>query len=372
MTDASLQDQFPRTRRIIKQGIEQGLHRGAQLYVSREGIPLLNAALGENVPGCPLEHDTLMLWLSAGKPITAAAILQRVEQGELELDQPIAATIPEFAQNGKERITLRDVLIHIAGLKPIVSGWPERPWDEIIAKICASGLKRDQRPGAGVGYDPARSWFILGEMLQRLDGRSVDRIIREDVLEPLGMRDSWLALPPHLHDAYGDRVGVSYTIKDGEFVPTLSHTAEVCAAPSPGGSMRGPISELGRFYEMLLRGGQTGDGKSLLLPQTVAQMTSRQREGLFDATFQHTLDFGLGVIVNSNRYGAETVPYGFGRHASEAAFGHGGAQSSIGFADPQHHLVVAAVANGFPGEELHNQRFRELCSAIYEDLNLAG
>ena len=93
---------------------------------------------------------------------------------------------------------------------------------------------------------------------------------------------------------------------------------------------------------------------------------------MFDQTFQHKVDWGYGIIVNSNQYGAETVPYGFGRHASENTFGHGGAQSSVGFADPQHQLVVAAVANGCPGEELHNERFRELNSAIYEDLGLVN
>ena len=136
--------------------------------------------------------------------------------------------------------------------------------------------------------------------------------------------------------------------------------------------MRGPIRELGRFYEMLLRGGKTVDGRVILQPETIRAMTSRQREEKFDVTFQHMVDFGLGVIINSNRYGADTVPYGFGKYAGENSFGHGGAQSSIGFADPEYNLVVTAVANGLPGEEIHNQRFRELNSAIYEDLGLVA
>ena len=134
--------------------------------------------------------------------------------------------------------------------------------------------------------------------------------------------------------------------------------------------MRGPIRDLRRFYEMLLREGKTESGGQILSEESVRKMTTRQRVDQFDHSFQHTVDFGLGVIINSNRYGAETVPYGFGRYASESSFGHGGAQSSIGFADPEHRLVVCAVANGCPGEERHNARFRELNSAIYEDLGL--
>jgi CubicO group peptidase (beta-lactamase class C family) len=93
---------------------------------------------------------------------------------------------------------------------------------------------------------------------------------------------------------------------------------------------------------------------------------------LYDQTFGHTLDYGLGFIVNSNRYGAETVPYGYGRYASEETFGHSGAQSSCAFADPKNHLVVAWAANGMPGERAHQQRQRALNDAIYEQLGVAG
>merc|ERR1711916_322324 len=75
------------------------------------------------------------------------------------------------------------------------------------------------------------------------------------------------------------------------------------------------------------------DGTRILQSETVDLMTSRQRVGAFDQTLQHVVDFGLGVIVDSNRYGAETVPYGYSRYCSERTFGHGGSQSSIGFAE---------------------------------------
>ena len=98
----------------------------------------------------------------------------------------------------------------------------------------------------------------------------------------------------------------------------------------------------------------------------------RFRFGMFDETFRHVMDWGLGFIVDSKRYGPETVPYGFGPHASSRTFGHGGAESSIGFADPEAGLVVAWVANGMPGEARHNRRNRAINAAIYEDLGLIG
>jgi CubicO group peptidase (beta-lactamase class C family) len=123
---------------------------------------------------------------------------------------------------------------------------------------------------------------------------------------------------------------------------------------------------LGKFYESLL-----GLGTQLLKGETIAEFTQRHRVGLFDHTFQHVIDFGLGFIVNSNGYGVETVPYGYGRHASDEAFGHSGAQSSCAFADPAHQLAVAWSCNGLPGERLHQRRAREINSAIYEDVGLA-
>jgi CubicO group peptidase (beta-lactamase class C family) len=154
----------------------------------------------------------------------------------------------------------------------------------------------------------------------------------------------------------------------------------------PGGSEWGPVRELGKFYEALLdsqsehrvdfrtkaAGLPAERCSALLRADTARLLTQRTRTGLFDHTFKHTLDFGLGFIVNSNRYDADTVPYGYGRHASEATFGHSGAQSSCAFADPAHGLVVAWATNGTPGEVRHQHRQREINTAVYEDLGLVG
>jgi len=343
-----------------------------QLTVTKDFQTVVDCAVGENSPGESLTSDMLLPWLSAGKPLTATAILQHVESGLLELAQPVASIIPEFAANGKERITLLQLLTHQGGLKPIATGWPRRTWREIVDKICQSGTRRERGDGWNCAYDPARSWFILGEILQRIDPRkrTIDEIVREEILVPLGMIDSWMAIPADQFDRLAPRLAQTYTSKDGLLTPAPGNSAAYCKTPSPGGSLRGPIRDLSRFYEMLLREGVTSTGRALLRPETVRRMVSRQREGKFDATFQHIVDFGLGIIINSNRYGVETVPYGFGKYASEGAFGHGGAQCSIGFADPKHQLVVTAVANGLPGEEPHHRRFHELTSAIYEDLGL--
>ncbi|WP_437206869.1 serine hydrolase domain-containing protein [Planctomicrobium sp. SH664] len=361
---------LPRTIHLIEQGISERQQPGVQLYVSHRGQVVADIALGENEPDVPLTTDHWMLWLSAGKPITAVAFLRHVESGEFDLDQPVAEVIPEFAQNGKERVTPWHLLTHTVGLRPILTGWPQRSWDEIIEKVCQSPLQRDWEPGKRAAYDPGRSWFILGEMLQRVTGKPIEQVVQDEILTPLEMNQSRMAMPTEVWENSALRIGRNYNVKEGEFTPTHSHERLACTRPSPGASMRGPIRELGRFYEMLLRGGTSPAGETILQPETISAMTSRQREGLLDESFQHQVDFGLGLIVNSNRYGAETIPYGFGRFAGESSFGHGGAQSSIGFADPENQVVVSMVANGLPGDKQHDQRFRDYNSAIYEDLGL--
>ena len=136
----------------------------------------------------------------------------------------------------------------------------------------------------------------------------------------------------------------------------------------------GPIRELVMFYEMLLGGGER-QGVRLLQPETVAMMTSRQREGMEDQTFKQVVDWGLGVSINSAHHAPNgawhRIPYGYGPHASRDTFGHGGAQSSIAFADPAHGLAVGIVFNGMPGEAKHQMRVNAVLEALYGDLGLA-
>src|SRR3954452_5221340 len=92
----------------------EGLHDGAQVYVSRFGEPLLDVAIGESRPGRALERDDVMLWYSSGKPVTTTAVLQLWERGRLGLDDRVADYVPGWAA-GKEQVTLRHVLTHTGG-----------------------------------------------------------------------------------------------------------------------------------------------------------------------------------------------------------------------------------------------------------------
>ncbi len=371
MDESQFQSAFPRTLAVIDQGIERGLHTGCQIYISVRGTTLADHGVGMSRPDIPMSSDTINLWLSSGKPLTAVAILQAWERGELRLDDRVTRFLPAFGQNGKGAVTIRHLLTHTGGFRNVETGWPETSWDEIIDRINATPLETGWIVGRTAGYHTASSWFVLGEILQRIEKRPYSELLRDRLLRPLGMNDTWAALPPDQHAAYGDRIGGMFAREQSDLLPLDWTNAARSAVPSPGGNIRGPIRELGLFYEMLLNEGAAPAGR-IISPQSVAALTARHRVGEYDQTLGHVIDFGLGVIIDSNRYGAATVPYGYGAKCSSRAFGHGGAQSSQGWCDPETGLVVTYYFNGRAGEGQHNRRTRQLNEAIAADLGIGG
>lgn len=358
---------MPQTTAVLRSGVERGLQFGVQIYVSQRGHVRLDDGFGEARPGVPLTRDTIMLWLSAGKPLTAVAVLMLIERGQLTLDTCVADVIPEFASGGKQNVTVRHLLTHTGGFRNAAVNWPVKSWEQNITAACSEPLEADWIVGQTAGYHVASSWFVLGELLQRLSGQSASEFLRTNIFEPLGMWSSWNGIPREIWHEYGDRIGLMWQRERGEVRLLDWHDEQHCGRCSPGANSRGPVRELGRFYECLLAGGLL-DGTRLLAVETVAEMTRPQRVGQFDLTLQHIMDFGWGCMLDSKRYGPTTVPYGFGSECSSRAFGHGGSQSSVAFADPEHGLVVAYVANVRPGEPHHQRRHREIVDAVWADI----
>ena len=311
---------------VLERQRAAGLHTGAVVYVSLRGEVVMHEAVGE------LKTEQVLPWLSAGKPITAVAIAQLWEKELLELDDAVSRHIPDFAKRGKERITIRHLLTHTAGIRwaAIEKGMK---WEEIIARICDAPIEPNWPPGQKAGYHAHTSWYVLGEIVRRLSGRHFHEYVRDEIFQQVGMKSSYFAE----EESY-----------------------------SPGAGARGTARDLGMFYEMLLKRGET-----VLRPQTVEAMNARHRVGMFDHTFKHVIDWGLGFIINSNQYGIDTVPYGYGRFASARTFGHGGRQCCTGFADPEHGLAAAVIFKGAPGEAAHDRRMREVLETLYQAIGLA-
>ena len=339
--------------------------------MSLSGRIVVDTAIGQVTAGQPLTTQTLLPWLSSGKPLTAVAVARQWQAGRLDLDDPVAKFIPEFANKGKGGVTVRHLLTHSSGLRHVVTGWPDVSWDKTIELLCQADLEADWRPSQSAGYHVASSWFLLGEIVARVTGQDFAHHVRESICRPAGLDDVRLAFTPEELQQTADRRGVMYVRQEGELAPQPWNLPDRLTRPSPGGSTWGRAGELRHFYEHLLAGARAG-GSDLLTAQTVSAMTARHRVGRHDATFQQVVDFGLGFIIDSKQYAAASVPYGYGPHCSPRTFGHGGAQSSIGFADPEYALAVAVIYNGMPGEGQHNRRNWQINTAIYEDLGLAN
>jgi CubicO group peptidase (beta-lactamase class C family) len=199
--------------------------------------------------------------------------------------------------------------------------------------------------------------LLLAELVRRTDGRDFAAYVREDVLEPLGMHDCWVGIPPDRYAALGDRNGVMHLTASEEPVPfPFFNSAEQAALPVPGGGGRGPMGQLANLYRAL----RARDGGILPVP-VVEAMTARHRVGLFDETYGIHVDWGLGLMIDAISYG---------RHCSPRTFGHGGMQSSVAYCDPDADLVVAMLFNGMPGNERHYRRLERVSTTIYEDLGL--
>jgi CubicO group peptidase (beta-lactamase class C family) len=346
---------------LLEQRRAQGWHEAAQVYASRNGETLLDEALGESQPGRPMRTDDVMLWYSAGKPWTTVAVMQLWEQGKLGLDDLVAKYVDGWG-DGKERCTIRHVLTHTGGF-PM---WGDPTYDSDVsfeeAVRATAAARAIWEPGTAAGYHAASGWRVLGAIVEKVDGRRIDRYLAEEVAAPLGLELCSLGIPVERQQELGDRVvPVVWT---GHMLPARDQDGSMRMVPyridrvhnepwhiakvEPGGGMRGPAQQLGKFYESLL-----GYGPRLLEPRTVEVMGAVHRWGLKDKTFAIDIPWGLGVQV--------AFTGGTGRRV----FGHGGMASSRAFADPESGLVLAVVTNGLAGYFDAEQRNIEVTDALY-------
>lgn len=370
---------LPRTSGVIDEGINQGLHLGAQVYVSLHGRPMGQGAMGEARQEVPMTPEQLITWWSMTKATVAVVVAQLWERDQVGLDDPVALHVPEFGAHGKGGITIRHCLTHTGGFRGgdrVKSSQrdPRAWWAEVVAGICDVRPEPRWPPGREAGYHMAAGTTILAEVVRRVDGRPFDRYVRDEVFLPLGMDDCWVGMPASEVARYAGRLGTMHHTAGPSPVPLDQlDTEEWLTRCMPGGNGRGPMRQLARLYEALLHGGATaphpeppggsaGNKVRILEVQTVEAITARHRAGMLDKTFRIVCDWGLGLAIDNSA---------MGRHCSRRAYGHGGAQSSIAYADPEFGLVVAIQTNGMPSPDQHYRRFAAISDAVYEDLGLA-
>lgn len=348
IADSTSTEELRHSRIEIARGIEFGWHTGAQLFAAIKGETVADLAVGEARPGIPMATSSIVEWASATKVVTCGAAAMLWQQELFDLDDPVCRHIPEFSAAGKGSVTIRHLLTHTGGLTDPTEDL--MPFDEAVAAVCGAPLSEGWIPGTRYAYNSVGMW-IVAELVRRLTGRRFGEFVRTEIFEPLQLLDSWIGVPVEVFRSFGDRVAVIPGIKE-------SGTEAWVTWGRPTGGGFGPIRDLGRYYVALLE-------HRLHSASVVEAMTTRHLCGIYDERLESTVDRGLGFMLGSTYRG-----HGFGPHASKRAFGHGGRNWCVAFADPAYDLAAAVYWNGKPGIEAHADRLHALLGALYVDLGL--
>lgn len=315
---------------LVEEALAEKKMPGCVVCIGRgDGIAFLKAYGRRAVAPAeePMTTDTVFDLASITKPVaTATAVMRLVEEGRLRLADPIATHIPEFAANGKEKLTVHDLLTHQSGLiadNPIgdYAEGPDRAFERIwnLTPLHPAGEK--------FIYSDV-NFIVLGRLVEKLSGESLDAFTRRVTFEPLSMLETGY-LP-----ADGLRVRCAPTEeRDGGWMRGDVHDPRCWKLGGVAGhaGLFGTAADLARYATMMLRGGVL-DGARVLSAPTVATMTRGWR--IPGGGFR-----GLGwdkrSALSSNR----------GDLLTEAAFGHGGFTGTALWIDPGLDLYVIFLAN---------------------------
>jgi CubicO group peptidase (beta-lactamase class C family) len=293
---------------------EQGVDEGASLAVTLGGefVVDLWAGTTDLKRTRPWAEDTLVTVFSTSKVMVNIAVLMVYDRGLLDLDAPIADHWPEFAQNGKETITTRQVMTHASGLP----GFGQclrfdelHDWDHVIGIL--ERAKPWYEPGSITYYHPITYGFLLGEIVRRVSGVSFADFFRQEISGPLGadfhfglsspddlerMAQLWHIDPADLPDAVNDPVLTE--LEQGN-PQALSRIAAVLPSTNGVGNAR----SIARIGAMMAMGGEL-DGRRYLSPETVEEAATEQSFGHDHAI--GLIRYGLGFGLHSENYPAPT------------------------------------------------------------------
>ena len=334
---------------LLTRGIADGAYPGAQFFASVRGEVVADIAVGEARLGTAMTPDTIVSWQCNTKPVTATAVCQLWERGLVDLDVPVVTYVPEFGTRGKQDVTMRHLLTHTAGFSFDPPGSTMRPvaWDEVERLVCDAALMDDWTPGDAFRYSAWLGYAALGMVVNRVDGRPFSQYVRDEVFEPLGMRDCWLGVDAPGIDDVASRMASLYDMSGPQpvvFPGGGMYQSRHLAACYPATGGVGPVRELARLWESLRR--TVGGGKGGAVQPRTAQAMVRQGVG----------PYGLGVLVAPGYFG-DWCPM---------AFGHDGMQSTQAFADPGHDVVIVAAVNGLARGRMPREWMRNAGRLVYD------
>jgi CubicO group peptidase (beta-lactamase class C family) len=352
--------------RIWRAGVDlyrSGVHPALQLCVRRNGHVVLDRAIGHargNGPHDPPDaervlatHETPFCVYSTSKAMTAMVVHKLHERGLLSIEDRVADHIPGYGVHGKEEITIAQVLAHRAGVARIpreVMALDNLSNRDLLVEAL-SGVKPASKPGRLLAYHAVSGGFILGEVVQRVTGKTIRDVLAEEILDPLGFR--WMNYGVRPEDV--DAVAPAY-MTGPRLLPPLSSIVtralgqplesviEVSNDPRfltgivPSANVVTNSNELSRFFEIFRRGGEL-DGVRVMEVDTIRRALTQQSHLEIDFSLGFPTRFGYGLML-----GAQVLSL-YGRD-TQHAFGHLGLINIMGWADPERAISAALITSG--------------------------
>ncbi len=355
-----MSDRFEALRREMRRQVEAGIRPSIQVAVDWRGERVFDEAIGADAT----PDSNYLLW-STTKPLIAVALLQLVDEGRLKLRDRVRRYIPEFGVRGKETCTIAHLLSHRggfpdAGRRMKSLGRFIRDWDAALAAVCE--MEAQWEPGRDRGYHPSSSWFIVGELIQRLRDRPLWETLRERVLDPVGIASDGFSLGnPEVLSRPAMRV-TTIAEKGAPASADWWNEPQTHRAVIPGGNGVSRANQLVRFYRAMLDAGE-GSGGRLLSPEMVRIATFPHAVGIVDRTFRVDVPWGLGFRL---KHAIPTMD-DFGHSATPGSFGHGGHfLVNTAWADPAKDLAACILSNGLTAPRTGTQAVIALSQAIHD------
>ena len=318
---------------IINKAIAEREIPGAVLVVGHDGRVVYRKAYGSRAIEPRREAmtlDTVFDCASLTKVVaTTTAIMQLWEQGKFRMNDPVAKYLPEFAQNGKQDITIRQLLVHYSGLGPdldLTKAWEGK---ETAYRLAFEGAP-ERAPGAAFVYSDI-NFVALGALVERLSGEPLDEYAAKHIFGPLGMKETRLG-SPHLWEPRIAPTRIAPTEEDENhrLLRGVVHdpTARRMGGVAGDAGIFSTADDLAIFAQALLDG-----GRGVLTPATIAKMTAPQQP--VNGTTLRGFGWDIDSPLSSNR--GELLPVG--------GYGHTGFTGTSLWIDPATKTYIVLLTN---------------------------
>lgn len=332
---------------LVRQSVDSGDIHGAVLLVARKGRIVLHEAIGwRNAEDrSEMQRDTLFKMASNTKPVIAAAILQLVERGDLQLDAAVGDYISSWKDGANAGVTVRQLLSHTSGLRiPVVFVEPLLAKSDANPHAPSLQAEVDRFAEIGVKEEPGNSFSynnpgfqVLGRLIEVASGQPLKDYLRESIYRPLKMKDSW----NHESDVPLDRMSRVYAWKDGKRVLRWKpEDGPDWPIVRGSGGMITTARDYAVFCQMFLNCGIYA-GARLLTQDSIAEATRPQTLGAHSADELATRGafYGLGWVISR-----------------EGVFSHSGSDGTKVWVDPDRELIVMVLTQS-PGGDHPRDRF---------------